>query len=82
MSEYRWRMTADELIDAFGGNLVLAEIAGVRSSAVSNWRRLGRLPPRLYLRLAAAGRERGVAVPPELFEETPDPRRAQPEAAA
>ena len=74
-------MTADELIDAFGGNMVLAEIAGVRSSAVSNWRRFGRLPPRLYLRITAAGRERGIEVPPDLFGETPDPRRAATEAA-
>jgi hypothetical protein len=79
-------MTADDLIDALGGNLAVAEIAGVGSSAVSNWRRAGRLPPRLYLRLAAAGRERGVEVPEGLFKETPDPRRGaatvNPEAAA
>lgn len=74
--------TVDDLIEAFGGNLGMAEVAGVTSSAVSNWRKTGRLPPRLYLRIAAAGRDRDIEVPPELFEETPDPRRTQPERAA
>lgn len=64
-------MDASEFIDALGGNVAAAEIAGVGSSAVSNWRKCGRIPPRLYLRFAEAGRHRGVSVPENLFRETP-----------
>lgn len=60
----------------------MAEIAGVLPTAVSNWRKIGRLPPRLYLRIAAAGRERGVIVPSDLFEATSDEVRRAPEQAA
>ena len=66
--------TASDLIDALGGTAKVAEIADVGMSAVSNWRKFDRLPPRLYLRIAAVGRERGINVPEHLFEE----RRADP----
>ena len=62
-------MTASDLIDALGGNRVVADLIGVGSSAVSNWRKHDKLPPRLYLQFAAIGRERGVDVPERLFEE-------------
>ena len=75
-------MTANELIDAFGGNREMAKIAGVLTSAVSNWRKIGRLPPRLYLRVAAAGREREIAVPGELFQATTDEERRAPSSEA
>lgn len=70
-------MTASELIDALGGNRAVAEIAGVLSSAVSNWRKFGRIPPRLFITIRDAARDRGVEVPENLFEETPDPRRRE-----
>ena len=63
-------MTVNEVIDALGGNVALGRMVGVRSSAVSNWRRFGCFPPRLYLRLAEAGRARGVEIDPTLFRET------------
>jgi hypothetical protein len=62
--------TTAALIDAFGGNSELAQLAGVGRSAVSNWRRFGCIPPRLYLRLAQAGRARGIEIDPGLFRET------------
>lgn len=62
-------MTASELIDALGGNAAVAQIADVGPSAVSNWRKFGAIPPRLYLRIAAAGRELGILVPEHLFRE-------------
>jgi len=62
-------VTAAELIDALGGNGEVAKIAGVKPSAVSNWRKFGCFPPRLYLRFAAGARDRGVRLPEELFRE-------------
>jgi len=75
-------MTANELIDAFGGNRKMAKIAGVLTSAVSNWRKIGRLPPRLYLRIAAAGREQNIPVPEGLFKATTDEERRAPSSEA
>jgi len=62
-------VTAGELIDALGGNGEVARIAGVKPSAVSNWRKFGCFPPRLYLRFAAGAKDRGIAIPEELFRE-------------
>jgi hypothetical protein len=61
-------MTASEFIDALGGASEVAAIAGVGKTAVSNWRKFDRLPPRLYLRFAAAARQRGIEAPEQLFE--------------
>lgn len=69
-------MNANELIDALGGTAIVAGILGVRKSAVSNWRRFDAIPSRLYLRLAAAGRERGIQVPETAFREVPRAERA------
>src|SRR5271154_6905743 len=68
--------TVGELIVAFGGNIAIGEIAGVRSSAVSNWRRNGAIPPRLYLTILDAARHRGIDVPPALFREVPESERS------
>jgi transcriptional regulator with XRE-family HTH domain len=70
-------MTVGDFIDALGGNAAVAQMAGVGRSAVSNWRKFDRFPPRLYLRFAAAARERGLEAPERLFEE----RRAEASAA-
>lgn len=71
-------MTASDFIDALGGNAAVAQIAGVGRSAVSNWRKFDRLPPRLYLRFAAAARKQGIEAPERLFEE----RRVEQAGAA
>jgi len=71
------RMTVGDFIDALGGNAAVAKMAGVGRSAVSNWRKFDRFPPRLYLRFAAAARERGFEAPERLFEE----RRTEASAA-
>jgi hypothetical protein len=65
--EYGNAMTVSNLIDALGGTLAVSKICGVGPSAVSNWRKFGVLPPRLYLTLAKAGAARGIRVDPELF---------------
>lgn len=71
-------MTASDIIDALGGNTAVAQMAGVGKSAVSNWRKFDRFPPRLYLRFAAAAQARGIEIPERLFEE----RRTLREVAA
>ena len=73
-------MNAGELIDELGGNAVVAQMAGVLPTAVCNWRRHGCFPPRLSIRLRAAARAYGVAIPDELFREMKGPgirRRGQ-----
>lgn len=69
-------MNANELIDALGGNAAVARLTGVRTSAVSNWRRFGTFPPRLYLCFARAARERGVVLPEHLFRSLSDEERS------
>ena len=62
-------MTASDLIDTLGGNRKVAALFGVRSSAVSNWRALGRFPARLHYRISKVCEERGVEVDERLFDE-------------
>ncbi|MBE8190757.1 MAG: hypothetical protein HAW64_00900 [Alphaproteobacteria bacterium] len=53
--------TASDVIDAFGGTKALADILGVRPSAVSNYRKLG-FPAKAYYQLAQMARQRGLNV--------------------
>lgn len=62
-------MTASDVIDALGGNRVVAAIFGVRSSAVSNWRAQNRFPPRLHYRLAKECEAQGIKVDPRIFQD-------------
>lgn len=62
-------MDVNQFIESLGGTRAAMQIAGVGRTAISNWRRAGYIPPRLYIRFAAAGRERGVDVPERLFAE-------------
>jgi hypothetical protein len=63
--------TVDELVDVLGGNAATAAVAGVGISAVSNWRKLGRVPPALFLCMQAAARERGAELAEDLFQKVP-----------
>lgn len=56
------RNSASAIIDAFGGTGAMAEAFGVGASAVSNWRKDGRIPARLHLRILTEAERRGVAV--------------------
>lgn len=59
--------TVDALIDALGGNAAVAALTGRRSSAVSNWRKRGRVPAELSRVLESALGEKGRQVAPSLF---------------
>jgi hypothetical protein len=63
--------TVDELVNVLGGNAATAAIAGVGLSAVSNWRKLGRVPPSLFLLMQSATRERGAELAEDLFQKVP-----------
>jgi hypothetical protein len=52
-------MNADEVIDALGGNSVIAKAIGVGRSAISMWRATG-IPTARCLVLAQLARDRGV----------------------
>lgn len=74
MNSRRGMNAVDRMVAAFGGNTAFGKIAGVGPSAVSNWRRFGRIPPRLYLTYARAGEARAIRVDPSVFEQMSSPR--------
>ena len=55
-------MEVADVVKALGGNKAVAEFFGVRSSAVSNWKRDNAFPPRLHLKILKFAEERGVAL--------------------
>lgn len=59
--------TVDEVIDAFGGNTVLAEWLGIGDTAVSNWRERKSIPSGWHLRLYLEAEARGWFIDPKLF---------------
>jgi hypothetical protein len=59
--------TPSEVIDAIGGTSAVASLTGRGMSAVSNWRRSGRIPPELFLVVSRSLFERGVAADPSVF---------------
>lgn len=61
-------MTVDDVIDALGGTLAVAELFGVGRTAVVNWRTFGKFPARLHYRLAKVCAERGVALDERLLD--------------
>jgi hypothetical protein len=60
-------MEVSEFIDALGGNGAVGAAVGVGASAVSNWRRRGTIPPRLYFRIVELAEAKGVEVDPVWF---------------
>ncbi len=69
---------ASAIIDAFGGTSATANVFGVSASAVSNWRKDGRIPARLHLRVLSEAARREVDVSAEDLMASPSPA---PEAA-
>jgi hypothetical protein len=54
------RKQVSNLVDALGGTCQLARLAGVVPSAVSNWKRTGRFPARLYVQMRRKLKARGM----------------------
>jgi hypothetical protein len=61
-------MTDSDIIDALGGTKVVAGMFGIYASAVSQWRAEG-IPLKRRFRIARELQARGVAVPPDFFED-------------
>lgn len=62
--------TADEVIDALGGNQSVIALTGCAPSSVSNWRRFGRFPADEYLRFQTALAQLGHHAPPSLWRQS------------
>ena len=60
--------TANEVIDALGGTLAVARLAGLSMQAISNWRLRERFPPATYLLLNAALRAKQCSAPTKLWD--------------
>lgn len=59
--------TAAAVIDAVGGTGAAARLANASVASVSNWRRLGQLPPRTFLIFRNALAELGATAPAALW---------------
>lgn len=60
--------TIEEVIDKLGGPSGVAEITGVKhTSAISNWKRIGKFPAKTHPVMMRALRERSLVAPEELW---------------
>jgi len=59
--------TADEVMDALGGNAGVAELTGSTRKAVSNWRSFNGFPAKFYLVMTAALAGKGKRAPAALW---------------
>ncbi|MGI9521255.1 MAG: hypothetical protein ACR2PG_06350 [Hyphomicrobiaceae bacterium] len=62
-------LTADEVIEFFGGTVQMANWAGTSMNAVVWWRKRG-IPPAMHLRLLIETHRRGVRIGREVFQLT------------
>jgi hypothetical protein len=62
----------DQVIDALGGTTATADLCGLTTGAVSQWRKNG--IPRPWIKFLRASR-------PDVFEESPPTEAENPEAA-
>jgi hypothetical protein len=61
------RKQISSLIDALGGTCEVARQVGVVPSAVSNWKRAGRFPARLYVQMRRKLKACGVTADSHLW---------------
>jgi hypothetical protein len=65
--------TVDEVIDALGGTKRAALLSGADPRAVSNWRRYGRLPSKLFVLHLSELAKGGLDAPPALWGQVEGP---------
>ena len=75
-------MTVSDVVAAFGGTGQMARTFGVLPSAVSNWKKAGRLPDRLHYRISREAMNRGIEIPHEFFAEAASGAGHRPEGPA
>lgn len=68
-------MTVSELIAVLGGRTKVAAACGVGPSAVSNWKKLGAIPPQYGFWLEALCEDQGVALNRQLFRQMTEAER-------
>ncbi len=59
--------TAEQVFDALGGYLGIAEIVGCKPNAASNWKTFGSFPANTYIALTEALHARGKTAPASLW---------------
>ncbi len=64
--------TIEELINALGGNTILAAELHVAQPAVANWKVRGQIPTGWHMRLYALLAKQGLTLNPEVFGMTED----------
>ena len=64
--------TIDGLVDALGGDTVLARDLGISQPAVANWKVRGQIGAGWHMRLYAKIRARGLTIDPNIFGLTED----------
>jgi hypothetical protein len=77
--------TVADVVAALGGNRAVGQrygYAGERGQAVVNWKRVGRIPPELYLSMTADLRRRKCRAPSRLWQRGANVRGRQVEARA
>ena len=63
--------TAAAVIESLGGLSHVGKLTGSRYTAVANWKAAGAFPPRTYLLLTCALRDRGFEAPASLWNMQP-----------
>lgn len=60
--------TVEQVVDKLGGNLAVAAITGAKhTSAISNWKRLGKFPAKTHKIMKDALQERSFDAPDDLW---------------
>ena len=59
--------TVDEVVEAFGGDAVVAEWLNIQRTAVVNWRMRGFIPPGHHLRIYLEAQAMGCRIDPKLL---------------
>lgn len=60
-------ITVDSVLDALGGTSAVAKLTQRRASAVSNWRSVGTIPPKLYWKIMRPLEMIGLSASPKVF---------------